>query len=142
MASLHLSNALKDLIAERDDLSVRMKKLAQRMQVIESGIESLSSLLSDDASERILGSPVISDKPFKLNPDLPLWHIIGLALLSRGPMQVKDIAQFLLEEGYQTRSGDFANVVGTNLRSSEHFKKLEDGRWALVNPAGFTSLEG
>lgn len=55
-------------------------------------------------------------------------------------MAGKDIAQFLLEHGYETKSGDFANVVGTNLRSTNHFKKLDDGRWTLVDPIAFAAL--
>jgi len=140
MVTSHLSNALKDLIAERDQLVQRQKKLAQRVQVIESGIESLSSLLADDAEDILAPKASPEVKPFVLTPDLPLWHIIGNVLLTQGPMFGKDIAQFLLEQGYETKSGDFANVVGTNLRTSSRFKKLEDGRWTLVDPVEFATL--
>jgi hypothetical protein len=140
MASSHLSNALRDLVAERDELSVRLNKLTQRMLAIESGIESLSSLLADDESEVVPHTPIRTEKPFELDPALPLWHNIGKALLAQGPMAGKDIAQFLLEQGYETRSGDFANVVGTNLRSSAYFTKMDDGRWSLADPVEFAAL--
>jgi hypothetical protein len=124
----HLQQALESLHAERSNVEAQHKRLAARLQMIDQGIESLSHLLADTGE---IASPVPTSGVASIGEDdIPLWRILKHFIDLHGPMKPRELAERVLEAGYQTNSKDFPNVVGTNLRAMpDMFVKRDDGRW-------------
>jgi hypothetical protein len=138
MADGHLVKALDELRLEHDSLSERIKKLVDRRDAVRSGIEALAQLLADSEAAANPVVPAIPplDLRHLIQEKTPLWRLIHVSLRHYGPMTTSVIANLLLESGYETSSGNFANVIVTNLGTRKDiFERTPDGRWQVRQTA-------
>ena len=120
MASSHLTRALEDLNAERRELEEQAKKIGKRLGAVKAAIESLVVLLNEDRMVNVV----------EIDLAQSLRMLIHQILSPAESKTARQIADELLALGYETKSADFANVVGTQLRAApDMFQKMPDGTW-------------